>query len=144
MSARGPSRRELVPSQRRSQCVARLDRAQFEDTKRMTGVTRGVGTLYGAISRLEESGLIQPLRPSERGNRTAIPQPETASCTTGLSHRFLRRRRVAQAGWKHYELRDDPEVALAIPTELAIATKKKLSHSWSGNPRRAARVLTLH
>ena len=40
--------------------------AMIEDIKRMTGVTLGAGTLYGAIARLEESGLIQPLRPSER------------------------------------------------------------------------------
>lgn len=40
--------------------------AMIEDIRRMTGITLGAGTLYGAITRLEESGLIQPLRPSER------------------------------------------------------------------------------
>lgn len=40
--------------------------AMIEDIKRMAGVTLGPGTLYGAISRLEGAGLIQPLRPSER------------------------------------------------------------------------------
>jgi DNA-binding PadR family transcriptional regulator len=38
----------------------------IEDIKRTTGVSLGAGTLYGAITRLEESGFIQPLRPSER------------------------------------------------------------------------------
>ncbi len=40
--------------------------AMIEDIKQMAGVTLGAGTLYGAIARLEETGLIQPLRPSER------------------------------------------------------------------------------
>ena len=40
--------------------------AMMEDIETMTGVHLGPGTLYGALSRLEQSGLIQALPADER------------------------------------------------------------------------------
>lgn len=38
----------------------------IDDIARMSGTRLGPGTLYGAITRLERQGLIQPLPPEER------------------------------------------------------------------------------
>lgn len=43
--------------------------AIMEDIATIAGVRLGTGTLYGAIARLEESGLIQALPSEERGRR---------------------------------------------------------------------------
>jgi DNA-binding PadR family transcriptional regulator len=40
--------------------------AMMEDIQAMTGVRLGAGTLYGAITRLEEGGLIESLPADER------------------------------------------------------------------------------
>ena len=40
--------------------------AMMEDIESMTGVHLGPGTLYGALSRLEQSGMIQALPADER------------------------------------------------------------------------------
>jgi DNA-binding PadR family transcriptional regulator len=40
--------------------------AMIEDIVRMCGTRLGPGTLYGAITRLERQGLIQPLEARER------------------------------------------------------------------------------
>jgi len=40
--------------------------AMMEDIHDMTGVRMGAGTLYGAITRLEQGGLIEPLPVDER------------------------------------------------------------------------------
>ena len=40
--------------------------AMMEDIEAMTGVHLGPGTLYGALSRLEQSGLIEALPADER------------------------------------------------------------------------------
>jgi DNA-binding PadR family transcriptional regulator len=40
--------------------------AMIEDIARMSGTRLGPGTLYGAITRLEKQGLIQPLPAEER------------------------------------------------------------------------------
>ena len=40
--------------------------AMMEDIETMTGVHLGPGTLYGALSRLEQSGMIQALPADER------------------------------------------------------------------------------
>lgn len=72
--------------------------AMIEDIQRMTGVTLGAGTLYGAIARLEEQGLIQPLRPSERrqpyritaaGNRELRDKLEAMTSFAGAALRKL-------------------------------------------------------
>ena len=43
--------------------------AIMEDIETMARVRLGTGTLYGAIARLEESGLIEVLPSEERGRR---------------------------------------------------------------------------
>jgi DNA-binding PadR family transcriptional regulator len=40
--------------------------AMIDDILHMSGTRLGPGTLYGAITRLEEQGLIAPLPPEER------------------------------------------------------------------------------
>lgn len=40
--------------------------AMIEDIARLCGTHLGPGTLYGAISRLEQQGWIEPLPPEER------------------------------------------------------------------------------
>src|SRR5438093_11097172 len=40
--------------------------AMIEDIERMSGTRLGPGTLYGAITRLEEPKLIEPLPPAAR------------------------------------------------------------------------------
>ena len=40
--------------------------AMMEDIRAMTGLRLGAGTLYGAITRLEQGGLIEPLPLEER------------------------------------------------------------------------------
>lgn len=40
--------------------------ALTHDIERFAGVSLGPGTVYGAITRLEERGLIEPLEPDER------------------------------------------------------------------------------
>ncbi len=40
--------------------------AMMEDIEQAAGVRLGPGTLYGAISRLEQTGLIEPLPSNER------------------------------------------------------------------------------
>ncbi len=40
--------------------------AMIEDITRLCGIELGPGTLYGAISRLEERGLIEPLEADDR------------------------------------------------------------------------------
>ena len=40
--------------------------AMMEDIQRFAGVSLGAGTLYGAITRLEERGWIRPLESVER------------------------------------------------------------------------------
>ncbi len=42
--------------------------AMIEDILSVAGVRLGPGTLYGAISRLESRGLIEPLKPDHRRN----------------------------------------------------------------------------
>jgi DNA-binding PadR family transcriptional regulator len=72
--------------------------AMIEDIERMTGVTLGAGTLYGAIARLEESGLIQPLQPNERrqpyrltaaGNRELRDRAQVMAAFAGTALRKL-------------------------------------------------------
>lgn len=51
--------------------------AMIEDIESVAGVKLGPGTLYGAIGRLESSGLIEPMAPENRRNpyrMTAVGQ----------------------------------------------------------------------
>jgi DNA-binding PadR family transcriptional regulator len=46
--------------------------AMMEDIERFAGVRLGPGTLYGAITRLEEQGWIRPVPPRDRRQPYAI------------------------------------------------------------------------
>jgi DNA-binding PadR family transcriptional regulator len=58
--------------------------AMMEDINKFTGVAIGPGTLYGAITRLEERGWIRPVRSSDRRQ----PYTITAAGRRHLSERI--------------------------------------------------------
>jgi len=68
--------------------------AMIADIKRLAGVHLGPGTLYGALHRLEERGLIEPL-PSEELRR---PYRLTELGRTVLAEQLAAFRRLADAG----------------------------------------------
>jgi DNA-binding PadR family transcriptional regulator len=68
--------------------------AMIEDIQRMAGAELGPGTLYGAITRLEQEGLIQPLQPKERRQ----PYRLTAAGARELQARLDVMQRFAEAG----------------------------------------------
>jgi DNA-binding PadR family transcriptional regulator len=68
--------------------------AMMEDIERFSGARLGPGTLYGAITRLEERGWIRPVKSNDRRRPYAI---------TGAGHAYLRDQlvkldRVVRAG----------------------------------------------
>lgn len=64
------------------------------DVQEIAGVTLGPGTLYGAIARLEESGLIEPLEADDRRR----PYRLTGSGVALLRERLTEQQRVASVG----------------------------------------------
>lgn len=64
------------------------------DIDAFAGVRLGPGTLYGAITRLEERGLIEPLDADDRRR----PYRLTAAGTTALADSLAALRRVVDAG----------------------------------------------
>jgi DNA-binding PadR family transcriptional regulator len=68
--------------------------ALAKDIKDFAGVTLGPGALYGAITRLEERGLIEPLGSEERRR----PYRLTAAGTAALADAVNDMRRIANVG----------------------------------------------
>ncbi|MHB1930523.1 MAG: PadR family transcriptional regulator [Acidimicrobiales bacterium] len=68
--------------------------ALAKDIQSFAGVVLGPGTLYGAITRLEERGLIEPLPSSDRRN----PYRLTTSGRTALTDTVTEMSKVAQVG----------------------------------------------
>jgi DNA-binding PadR family transcriptional regulator len=68
--------------------------AMTRDVKEMAGVRLGPGTLYGAIARLEERGLIEPLETEDRRR----PYRLTGSGAAVLREQLTALERVAQLG----------------------------------------------
>jgi DNA-binding PadR family transcriptional regulator len=68
--------------------------AIMEDAEALSGVRMGPGTLYGALSRLEERGLIEPL-PGEARRR---PYRITSQGTAFLQEELERLSRLTAAG----------------------------------------------
>jgi DNA-binding PadR family transcriptional regulator len=68
--------------------------ALAKDIKDFAGVTLGPGALYGAITRLEERGLIEPL-PSDDRRR---PYRITAGGVAALADAVAEMRRLADVG----------------------------------------------
>ena len=64
------------------------------DIDAFAGVRLGPGTLYGAITRLEERGLIEPLEADERRR----PYRLTAAGTTALADSLAGMRRIVETG----------------------------------------------
>src|SRR6266581_8763362 len=68
--------------------------AMIDDILHMSGTRLGPGTLYGAITRLEEQGLIEPLAPEER----RYPYRITSSGTRVLRAKLATLQHFARAG----------------------------------------------
>ena len=64
------------------------------DIDSFAGVRLGAGTLYGAITRLEERGLIEPLRADDRRR----PYRLTAAGEAALADSLAGLRRIVDAG----------------------------------------------
>lgn len=64
--------------------------AMMEDIKRRHGIDPGPGTLYGAIARLEEAGLIEALPPEDRRRPYRLTRAGTVALTEQLRslHQF--------------------------------------------------------
>lgn len=75
--------------------------AMIEDIERIGGTTLGPGTLYGAITRLEQAGFIQPLPPRDRRQ----PYRITATGARELRARLDAMQRFAEVGLKKLEAR---------------------------------------
>jgi DNA-binding PadR family transcriptional regulator len=71
----------------------------IDDIETMSGARLGPGTLYGAITRLEQQGLIEPLPIEERRQ----PYRLTAAGRTALRSKLLAMRQVALAGLRKLE-----------------------------------------
>lgn len=68
--------------------------AIMEDIDRFAGVRLGPGTLYGAITRLEERGWIRPVPPKDRRQ----PYTITGAGREHLYHQLANLDRVVRAG----------------------------------------------
>ena len=72
----------------------------IEDIERLRGTRLGPGTLYGAISRLEQQGWIEPLPVEERRQ----PYRITAEGVSLLHAKPKTLQRFAKSGLKRLEL----------------------------------------
>ena len=73
---------------------AKHGHALLLDIESFAGVRLGPGTLYGAITRLEERGLIEPLDADDRRR----PYRITAAGATELADSLAGLRRIVEAG----------------------------------------------
>jgi DNA-binding PadR family transcriptional regulator len=73
--------------------------AMIEDIERLCGSRLGPGTLYGAIARLEEQRLIQPLPPEDRRR----PYRITPAGLEVLRAKLTTLQHFAKAGLKRLE-----------------------------------------
>jgi len=58
--------------------------ALIKDIEQFAGVTLGAGTLYGALARLEDAGLVKALTAEERRHPYEITAEGTAALTAQL------------------------------------------------------------
>jgi DNA-binding PadR family transcriptional regulator len=68
--------------------------ALAKDIEQFAGVSLGPGTLYGAITRLEERGLIEPIASGERRR----PYRITAAGSAALAEAVTEMQRIAEVG----------------------------------------------
>lgn len=71
-----------------------------QDVEEMSGVKMGPGTLYGALSRLEDKELIEALPADDRRR----PYRLTASGSTALAEHLSSLQRVARTGLERLRL----------------------------------------
>ena len=74
--------------------------SMIEDIERLCGTRLGPGTLYGAISRLEQRGWIEPLPVEERRQ----PYRITAEGVSILRAKLTTLQRFSKSGLKRLEL----------------------------------------
>jgi DNA-binding PadR family transcriptional regulator len=74
--------------------------SMIEDIERLCGTRLGPGTLYGAISRLEQQGWIEPLPAEERRQ----PYRITAEGVSILRAKLTTLQRFSKSGLKRLEL----------------------------------------
>ena len=74
--------------------------AHHEDIERLCGTRLGLGTLYGAIARLEQQGWIEPLPLEERRQ----PYRITANGLSVLRAKLTTLQRFAKSGLRRLEL----------------------------------------
>jgi DNA-binding PadR family transcriptional regulator len=82
--------------------------ALLQDIERFAGVTLGPGTLYGAISRLEEQDLIEPLPGSGRRR----PYRLTGAGAEDLDARLAELRTIAEEGQRRLAARSAAGVSV--------------------------------
>ncbi|MGH9411299.1 MAG: PadR family transcriptional regulator [Vicinamibacterales bacterium] len=75
--------------------------SMIEDIVEMSGTRLGPGTLYGAITRLERDGLIEPLPPDER----RYPYKLTPAGLRMLKARLATLNHFVRAGLRRVEAR---------------------------------------
>jgi len=80
--------------------------ALLRDIEEFAGVRLGPGTLYGAISRLEERGLIEPLA----SQRRARPYRLTAEGSVALEATLTELRAIVDEGTARLRSRVRPEL----------------------------------
>lgn len=78
--------------------------ALAKDIESFAGVKLGPGTLYGALSRLEDRGWIEALPATDRRR----PYQITAAGAEGLAKQLRTAQRVAATGLGRLELRPTP------------------------------------
>jgi DNA-binding PadR family transcriptional regulator len=88
--------------------------ALTRDIEEFAGVVLGPGTLYGAITRLEERGLIEPLGQEERRRPYGI----TAAGTAALTEAVRDMRSLADVGASRLGLADRAGRILGTPTAV--------------------------
>lgn len=88
--------------------AARHGYAIIQDVEATTGVRLGPGTLYGALSRLEQRGLIEPLPGQDPRRR---PYRLTARGSTVLAERLDQMQRFSALGQRR--LATSPQVSWA-------------------------------
>ena len=69
-----------------------------QDIERFAGVKLGPGTLYGAISRLEERGLIEPAGSADSDHRRRRPYRITTAGAQALDAGLAELRAVVEEG----------------------------------------------
>ncbi|HVT42422.1 MAG TPA: PadR family transcriptional regulator [Acidimicrobiales bacterium] len=83
--------------------------ALLKDIEEFAGVTLGAGALYGAITRLDERGLIEPLESDDRRR----PYRITAAGTAVLADAVAQMRELVRVGQARLNVVRTPRPRLA-------------------------------